>query len=512
MKTRIIIIASWLFLLAACYEDKGNYDLVDYNKIEISANNAESNTYVYIGETVKITPKITWKYPERDTTENAFDFVWMMNWGDTIGRTRVLEYIPEECGSFSYYLYVKEKATGVITRREWPVTVNPAYRKGWVILSEHDGKTFLSFVRNDGNTWTDFIDLYSKLHPDNPLPSEPARSEVYTVDYEEDEMVVIYEDGKAIVLNGNDFSKVLEIKDEFPGGNYPAGFKVKQFIRGGYCDYVLGTNGELYWRRNNDGVKMHHEQRFIDVPIYFPGGGAVISEFFDTKIHSANFILGYDQLNKRFVACYTSFTIGSSSLGTKIEITNPIDPATFADITNLNGYKLLYCDDFTNGKYYVNILKEESTGKYWMQTYHLSGGSSGYTVDEAEQEEFAGSALISDNTVFKRMYSANYLYFGEGNNLYFYDITTEKVKLYTSFPDGGKITHLVESPTELGDKLLGVATDRGYFYLIKATDADILGASDPGANGIIHTVSGLGNIKSVSWKWGGYYNMEFDNY
>ena len=36
MKLKVIIISLWAFicLLMACYEDKGNYDLVDYNQIE----------------------------------------------------------------------------------------------------------------------------------------------------------------------------------------------------------------------------------------------------------------------------------------------------------------------------------------------------------------------------------------------------------------------------------------------------------------------------------------------
>ncbi|MCR9012496.1 PKD-like family lipoprotein [Gabonibacter chumensis] len=523
MKIRIVIIALWASLLAACYEDKGNYDLVDYNKITIATVAAETKTTVVLGESVKITPKITWKYPERDTTENAFDFVWVHTWGgDTIAKTRVLEYTPDECGNFPCYLYVTEKATGVVTRYQTSVTVQSPYLKGWFILSENGGKTNLNFVRRDSwkdddnkthYYWTDFIDLYSQLHPNDPLASEvPVRSDVYVVGNEEDEVVVIYEGGRASVLNGLDFSKVLEIKDEFPGGAYPVGFEAKQFIRGGYCDFVLGTDGKLYWRKNANSTEMKHEQMFMDVAVYFPGGGADISEFFNINVYAANFILGYDQLHKRFVACYTSFNSGNSYLGGKMDIINPIDPTTFVDILNLEGYKLLYCGDFTDGTNYVNILKQESTGKYLMQTYKLSGGMNSLSVTNASQEEFAGSDKISDNTVFWKLRKASYLYFGEGNRLYFYDMSTKAVKLYASLPDGGNITHLMESPSSGGDYLLGVATDKGYFYLINATDAEILGSPDPGAVGIQHEVSGLGNIKSVSWKWGGYFNLVFDRY
>lgn len=520
MKIKIAIITLWASLLVACYEDKGNYDLVDYNKITITTNNAETKTTVNLGETVKITPKITWKYPDRDTTTNAFEFAWVHTWGgDTLAKTKVLEYIPEECGQFSCYLYVTEKATGVVTRWQASVTVNTPYKNGWIILSENNGKAILNYIRRDSwkddenkthYFWTNFIDLYTQLHPDDPLASEvPLRVDSYIVSNKDDEVVVIFEGGRASVLNGLDFGKVLEIKDEFPGGAYPADFKAKQFIRGGYCDFVLGTNGSLYWRRNSATTEMKHEQMFMNVAVYFPGGGAEISEFFDINVYKADFILGYDQLHKRFVACYTSFSSGNSYLGGKIDIINTVDPTTFADILNLEGYKLLYCGDFTDGKNYVNILKNESTGKYLIQTYKLSGGTTSLTVQEASQEEFVGGDKVSDNTVFRRLRLASYLYFGEGNKLYFYDVNTKQVKLYTAFPDGGRITHMME---DAEGKILGVATDNGYFYLIDAVSAEILGAPDPGTVGIIHQVSGLGKIKSLTWKWGGSFNWIFGGY
>ena len=168
----------------------------------------------------------------------------------------------------------------MVTRYQTSVTVQSPYLKGWFILSENGGKTNLNFVRRDSwkdddnkthYYWTEFIDLYSQLHPNDPLASEvPVRSDVYVVGNEEDEVVVIYEGGRASVLNGLDLSKVLEIKDEFPGGAYPVGFEAKQFIRGGYCDFVLGTDGKLYWRKNANSTEMKHEQTFMDVLFIFP--------------------------------------------------------------------------------------------------------------------------------------------------------------------------------------------------------------------------------------------------
>lgn len=520
MKLKIGIISLWVCMLfIACYEDKGNYDLVDYNQItRISQDNTLSKTTVNLGDTVRIFPVITWKYPDRDTT-TAFDYTWKTTWaGDTLSKERNLEYIPQECGTFSFYLFVLEKATGVITRQSWSVSVNTPYLVGWVIASNINDQPSLSYIRRDSwkdddnkthYYWTDYVNLYAELHPEAPLgPNKMLRASVYTNDYYDDELVIFQEGGKASVLNGLDFGKILSLSDEFPGAGYPAGFVPKDFIRGGYCDFVLGENGEIYWRRNPNSSTMHHEVTFMDVPVYFPGGGAQVSHFFDINVNNANFILMYDKLHKRFLACYTSYSSGNSYLGGKIDIINNYPSAEFANILNLDGYKLIYCGDHTNGTNFVNILKDESSGKYIYQSYKLSGGYNSLTVTDATQEEFAGNDLVTDNTVFWRLRNAAYLYFGEGSKLYFYDTNTGRVKLYTDFGEG-RITHLMQ---DAGGTRIGVGLDNGVFYLCEATSAEILGAGDPGSVGILHQVSGLGEIVSLSWKWGGYYNLVFDRY
>ncbi len=520
MKLKIGIISLWLCMLfGACYEDKGNYDLVDYNKITITSVSALSKTTVILGDTVEIVPKITWKYPDRDTMETAFEYVWKIGAGvDTISRERNLSYVPQECGTFSYYLYVREIATGVITRLSVTVTVNTPYAVGWIIGSNINGQPALSYIRRDSRVneedktvyyWTDYVDLYAQLHPDDPLgPGKLTQAMAYIIGNYDDEVIVFQEGGKATILNGLDFGKFLNLEDEFPGATYPAGFIPKSFVRGGYCDFVLGENGDLYWRRNSATTELAHEQAFIDIPVYFPDGGAEISRFMDIRVYSSEYVLMFDELHNRFLACYTSYSSGNNYLGGKMTIINNTDPNEFANILNLTGYKLIYCGDHIDGKNIVNILKEESTGNYIYQSFKFTTTTTSLTVASASQEVFAGSSYVTDNTVFWRIRSSSYLYFGEGSKLYFYDVNTKQVKLYTDF-GSGRITHLSEDAV---GSVLGVALDNGNFYLIDAIDAATLGAADPGAVGILHHASGLGEIESLSWKWGGHYRMVFSRY
>lgn len=80
MKSKILII---LLLIGAvfvgCYDDKGNYNLLDNNQIkEATLNRALSNTSVYLGDTMRLVVDLQFKYPDRDTL-TGFEYVWKEN-------------------------------------------------------------------------------------------------------------------------------------------------------------------------------------------------------------------------------------------------------------------------------------------------------------------------------------------------------------------------------------------------------------------------------------------------
>ena len=69
MKSIIRIVLLLIGVLSiGCYEDKGNYDLVDYNKIEeVVLIPSLSNTAVYLGDTVRINIPIGIRLPDLNT-------------------------------------------------------------------------------------------------------------------------------------------------------------------------------------------------------------------------------------------------------------------------------------------------------------------------------------------------------------------------------------------------------------------------------------------------------------
>ena len=87
MKTKLMIL--WVMigtLLAACYDDKGNYNYEAMNDITITFN--ERSYSAVLGEVVKIEPQLSFTIKE---DQKALKFEWSFL-GKIISRDRNLEF------------------------------------------------------------------------------------------------------------------------------------------------------------------------------------------------------------------------------------------------------------------------------------------------------------------------------------------------------------------------------------------------------------------------------------
>ncbi len=498
-------------LLQACYKDKGNYDLIDYNKI--MSITAPTQPPVILGDTFKLSPVIKWKYPERDTL--AFDYEWRQL-DSVVSNKRDLAYTPTIPGYIMVYLYAKEKATGIVTRYQIQLQVISAYKAGWLFLTNNGGKSGLTYIRRDAKKdannvtyyeYKYFPDVYAKLFPDKPLGDNPVKlvTKIFP-DYTLDQVLVL-QGNSSVFLSGDNFSKQIALRSEFPSQSFPNGAKPVDYVDGGSTNHVLTDDGKVYWKRNTKTMGGVHDGFFMDVPIYFEGGGANISQNIDISIDYSQFIYLYDDLQKRFLGLYV--TTGSNDyVGGKLYLQNSTAPPPgFVDLNNQTGYTMKYCSDYANASSYMNIIKNNSTGQYLYQTYRLSMQYTYIGVSGQQQEVFAGNGIVSDNTVYYRIRNSSYLFFGEGSKLYFYDINTKKVTLYHDF-GSGRITKIT-SDANSGE--LGVALDTGLFYICSLKN-EVLGNPNPGSVGILYQSPNIGNIVDLTWKWGSYFEYVFRRY
>ena len=501
------------FLLNACYEDKGKYSLIDYNEVTLDVVTSLTKKNIILGDTVRIVPKMTWKYPDRDTL--SFDYRWEMGLGNVVSTERNFEYIPTGCGQFDVNFYMTDQKTGIVAHASHTAIEGQSpYKVGWLILSEKDNRTSLSYIRRDSwqdedkkthYEWVAYPDIYADLYPGNALGTGPIKLENVMTGGEEDEVMVVQRTGGCYYLSGADFQKVAALHEEFPGAAYPAGVEPVDVRNGGWHDFVLSAGGEVYWRRNV-GSETQHVSAFIDIPLYFEGAqdGGKITKLFDLDTKACGAVLMYDEGNSRIVGRITSFNSNSDS-GPLNFIYTPDEPdvVKFYDLT---GYKVLYLGDYGDGSGLMAMLKEESTGKYLYQNMEMDSWID-FNIMNCTQEVFAGSDVISDNTVYFRIRNSSYLFMGEGNRLYFYDVNTKRVKLFTSYTTG----NIVEILQDADAGGIGVALDDGNFYIYKLS-TEVLADDNPGEKGLLFSVSGLGKIVDVEWKWGGSYNWAFGRY
>lgn len=500
-----------LFLLQACYKDEGNYDLVDYNRI--STISTPTISAVIMGDTLKLHPSISWKYPERDTM--AFDYEWRQL-DSVVSTKRDLAYTPNLPGYIMIYLYVKEKATGIVTQYAKQIQVISAYKAGWLMLANEGGKSVLNFVRRDTKRdannvvyyeYKYYPDVYGSLYPGTPLGDNPVKLSTrafpdYTLD-----QVVVMQGSSTVFLSGDDLSRKIELRSEFPNQTYPGNAKPVDYLDGGPANFALFDDGNLYSKRNSKTMGGIHDGFFMNVPYYFEGGGAHISQIVDNSYDQSSFVYLYDDLNRRFLSVYT--TSGSNDyVGGKMYLQNATTPPPgWIPLTGHPGHTMKYCSDYSNGVYYMDIMKDDNTGQYFLQNYRLAMKYTYLEVTEQQQEVFAGNGIVTDNTVYYRIRNSSYLFFGEGSKLYFYDVNTKNVTLYHDFGTG-KITKITSDAVS-GE--LGVVMDNGTFTICSLKN-EVLGSANPGAVGILYQVTNVGNVVDLTWKWGSYFEFNIKRY
>ncbi|WEK35035.1 MAG: PKD-like family lipoprotein [Candidatus Pseudobacter hemicellulosilyticus] len=508
-----LLAVSLLVLLQACYKDEGNYDLIDYNRI----NTITTPTIpaVIMGDTLKLKPAITWKYPGRDTSDAAFEYEWRQV-DSVVSRERDLAYAPNLPGYIMIYLYVKEKATGIVSQHAKQIQVISAYKAGWLMLANEGGRSVLHFIRRDTKRdannniyyeYKHYPDVFSTLYPGVQLGENPVRLNTRAFpDYTLDQVLVVQGNG-TVFLSGDDFSKKIELRSEFPNQTFPQNARPVDYLDGGPANFALMDDGKLYAKRNAKTMGGLHDGFFMDVPYYFEGGGAHLTQIVESNYDQTSFVYLYDDLNKRFIGVYT--TTGSNDyIGGKMYLQNSsTPPAGWVPLTGHPGYSMKYCSDHSNGVYFTNIMKNENTGQYLLQNYRLTMRLTYLDVAEQQQEVFAGNGIVTDNTIYYRLRNSSYLFFGEGSKLYFYDVNTKIVTLYHDFGTG-KITKIT-SDANSGE--LGVLLDNGTFTICSLKN-EVLGNADPGAVGILYQLPDAGNVIDLTWKWGSYFEFVFRRY
>lgn len=286
MKKITVYIISLLLLssICSCLDDKNNYDYIPVNELKGSIKGIEKSYSVGINEDLVITPSFEFTI---DKTDPDVSYEWRIDEELLDVKTPSYTFNSDKIGVFELTFSVIDNKTGVKFSASTNILVRSPYQRGWVILSDVDGKSMLSFIKiktlygvsETTNIWgenviRDSIAYHSvekylvKDLGNNPkgiiehlgYPSTFGQMEtVY------DELVVMQDSW--VELNGNTLEREVYTEDEFYGDLPAGGFKPVEAAMSYSAKFIRDENGYIYMHMKplaND----FHVGAYMSIPLW----------------------------------------------------------------------------------------------------------------------------------------------------------------------------------------------------------------------------------------------------
>lgn len=540
----IFIIAFYACLLSSCYDDKGNYDYRQMNDIEIKIP-LETNEYS-MGDILKIEPELSFSL---NSNSDNLAYSWSLNRRE-ISTDRNLNWIVDEEGKLmDLRLTVTNVDTGVSYFGSGSITVTSPYVKnGWVILSEKDGISMLTYLKpttkkvegKDGKEEEvyDCIvtkDVYGISNGGASLSGKPISISQHFVSFwPEDKpedvtswLWLVQQGGQGNVdISGSTYQMEGTLPTMFINGGYPSNFEPKRVYDMLYLTMAIGTNGLVY-TRVKDSYKLFNNSYFLDeMPLSYdqqPVDGTMLVRA--PRFCEQGGTLLYDKNSQRyFHLCDYSTEVYSPS-GNYIKkssgrliiptVTNKSIYDSNPDwgrLDDMSGYNVLYLDtykdDSWSGLNYKSLI--EKNGRIYFQDFTVSSYWGGNSIDAefGSQTEVTAelSSIINTDSKYALFYSPAdrpYLLITRGNTLYFYYFkgsAGNRVYKYHEFD--APITSIdVDNTYNYGRA--GIGLENGEFYVLDFSDTvigEIMNTGDS-KDKVSFKLDGLGRIVESIFKW-----------
>ena len=476
MKTKLMIL--WVMigtLLAACYDDKGNYNYEAMNDITITFN--ERSYSAVLGEVVKIEPQLSFTIKE---DQKALKFEWS-SLGKIISRDRNLEFKADTTARDYLMLRVKDTVTNIVYLAQVPLYITSPYgARGWMILSEKDGKSMLSYIREDENE----NEVYGSItyeyiaHPDvynlvnnEELGTGPIKMLEHFVSNTSNSQFWIMQKGGngCIDIDGITYHKDVAMKDMFLDNDLPANFEPINMLDMRWITFVVNQDGKIYTRKKTTD-KLFNSGLFLNRPLTFegeeidgrnliiaPAANMDLTVLYDRPIDkSRNRFLAVVDINEQEAGDIRHFDVEDYDRDCL-----PLD--------DLGDVEVLHCGYYRTGRWdqgYYAILKDVD-GQLYSYDFLVESVDRGDPYAEVTQEELDLGGVVDGVTpvIFNVMpYDVTpYVLIAKGNVLYMYNRKTgASLEEYYTFAD--EIVS-IDSESKDGTRV-GVGLKNGHFFVM----------------------------------------------
>ena len=508
-----IIYITFLFLVTfnfiCCYDDKGNYEYKQINDIEISF--PDYNFEQVIGETFKLYPKFTYKY--KDTANLNLSYKWAIG-ERVIGENRQLVWQVDTNEQVEIALYVTNIDDNMVYMGSTIVRPTSIYTwyNSYLVLSEKNGKSILSFVRYDekenasGETIYDEFDrpvLVNQVYEDiyynenkDELGSKPLfiQEHIAKIFPSEGHVILFQEGGQGSVdLDGTSMKKDILLVESFSKGSYPADFHPTNAEMMTYTHLIENHDGKIY-SKIKESYKLFQSGYYIHTPLMF--------ENKEIRAHIINSVLANDKPytllhsigttenpENRLLLVHDlqySFTDVNVS-GKVVALPEPTKgwPENFRPLTDLGNCQVINISQYNTGNTkkpgYTMFLKN-SDGSYQYQAFELereySGEKLSYpkkTIAGKEQEMLISFPITSpiplEECVFCNIASRQneYIFIAYGKDIYFLDRTSPENGIRHYYTCKANVVDM-DGREYYGEQLF-VGLDNGGVLLLNSNNA-----------------------------------------
>ncbi|WP_292269007.1 PKD-like family lipoprotein [Butyricimonas sp.] len=455
----------WICILLSavgCLDDKSNYDYRDINDFENwnskGVSNIQNEYTLYLGESQLFEPRVHFSI---DTLNPDATCAWYL--GETkemlkLSDTKDYTYTADKVGACNLVFTATDNKTGITFSKNIVVTVVPAWKNGWLVLSKSaSGESELSIILSkkktkivvgeDGKEQS--VDTVVYVGTDmNVTPNlgrrprklvENFHFSSYTDLEVEDEVMLLY-DGGCIELDGNLLQPVGSVEEEFLDG-LPANFDPQDAVLSWCGKWLLNSDNYVYSAVMSVATDLH-SGRYLSEPAfnkkkvkellpYMKGSGA--------RYDCANFFLGIGEDNTFFGVrddgnpggYYNgNFSINADNyIGSLVELNDRVpDGGDFSFFKNIDGEYIFHAWAGQATRYdplvYLSILNR--SGNYYWSYYSINAENSNYRPGqkiELEEHQFGllDAGVMADYQCATLLPWKNLLVVASGNKLYGFD-------------------------------------------------------------------------------------------
>ncbi|SEW02018.1 PKD-like family lipoprotein [Chitinophaga arvensicola] len=489
-----IWLLSGALFLNGCIKDKGNYDLLTGNKVDVKY--ANPSVVLYVGDTLRLDPVRTFSNPA-DTAD--FDHKWYAN-GKFYSDKPRLELAATETAGYTFAYYMTDRKSGITYSPAvyLTVSISSRYIQNWGILyQDANGNTELAHVNPDANgtTYTNYTGLYQKANG-VPAGTQPVKMRYYNMRGTPCLFVIQKGAPGALDLSAADMKKKLVVSQSFTQGNAPADFEAVDMAFYNTADMVVTKSGDVYGRFFNGAAVFTIP--WMSTPMSV-ARGCKITDIWDSWYKTTLIAFMYDRLNKRVLqsnlAGYTpngGVTIDSLPL--------PVTPypADYTSLHNLGDWEYIWGGTFHDSYGFANgalLIRNPADGQVYYEDFAYKNGMGQPNIlTPGKRILFPGSSLINSKTRYAPIKNRDYLFYSGGadnKQLYYFDALSGTQKTYITLPS--PITSVTAH-----DNLpqMAVGLEDGTFLLYDVSNEVMLS----GQPKELYRLSGLGKVVDIVFK------------